>query len=218
MTALVRYTLSTVVASQRYLPPLLLFLAVLAVFTAADDGPLTPVYAISGAAVFVCGTWLTIAVVNAEDPVQRSITVVNAGGSGRVLVASVWVAFGWCVLLAAAGLLYPLATGHHQVTPAVLALGAAGELTGACTGIAVGLLCSRLVIRRTGWSALAAVAAIMVFLLVPHVPPVHPVFRLLAGDHAPAALLLPVFGLGIVSVALVAGATVLTRVVALRRD
>jgi hypothetical protein len=40
----------------------------------------------------------------------------------------------------------------------------------------------------------------------------------LAGDHAPAALLLPVFGLGIVSVALVAGATVLTRVVALRRD
>jgi hypothetical protein len=196
----------------------LLFLAALFIFTSKDNGPLVPVWALSSAAVFVCATWLTVAIVNAEDPVQRSVTIVNAGGSGRVLVASVWVAFGWLVLLTVIGLTYPLTTGHHPVSPAVFALGAAAELTSGCTGVAVGLLCSRLVIRRTGWSALTALAAILAFLLVPHLPPINPVFRLLANGTSAGPLVAPVAGFGAVSVVLLVAATVLTRFVALRRD
>lgn len=218
MIALVRYTLSTVLLSQRYLPPVLLFLAILAVFTSRDDGSLVPVYALCSAAVFVCGTWLTVATVNTEDPVRRSITVVNAGGTGRVLVASVWVAFGWCALIVVIGLLYPLTSGHHPVGPAVFALGAAAELTGGCTGVAVGLLCSRLVIRRTGYSVLAALGAILLLLLVPGLPPVNPVFHLLAGHRSAGSLLAPVLAFGAVSVVLVTASTAVTRFVTLRRD
>jgi hypothetical protein len=202
--ALVRYTLATVVLSQRFLPPVLLFLAALFIFTSRDNGPLVPVYALSSAAVFVCATWLTVAIVNAEDPVQRSVTSVTAGGSGRVLVASVWVACGWLVVITVVGLAYPLTSGQHPVGPAVFALGAAAELTSGCTGVAIGLLCSRLVIRRAGWSALTALAAVLAFLLVPHLPPINPVFRLLANGTSAGPLLV--------------GATVLTRFVALRRD
>jgi hypothetical protein len=218
MIALVRYTLSTVLLSQRYLPPVLLFLAILAIFTSKDNGPLIPVYALCAASVFVCATWLTIATVNTEDPTQQSITVVNAGGAGRVLVASVWVAFGWCALIIVVGLCYPLTSGHHPFGPAIVLLGAVAELTGACAGVAVGLLCSRLVIRRTGYAALVAVGATFLFLLVPHMPPVNPVFHLLAANRSPASLLLPVLGFAAVSVLMVVASTAVTRFVALRRD
>lgn len=218
MIALVRYTLANVVLSQRYLPPVLLFLVVLVVFTGADSGPLLPVYAVSAGAVFVCGTWLTIVTINAEDPTQRAVTVVNAGGSGRVLVASVWVAFAWCVFLGVVGLLYPLVTGHHRAVPAVFALGAVGELTGACTGMAVGLLCSRIVLRRTGVAVLAALAGIFAFLLVPGLPPVRSVFLLLAARRLGSTVLAPAVGFAAVAVALLVGSSVLTRFVARRRD
>lgn len=218
MIALFRYALATVAHSQRYIPPTLLFIAVMAVFTSNDTGPLVPVYAISSAAVFVCGTWLTVAVANAEDPGQRSITVVNAGGLGRVLVASVWVAAVGCGLLSLIGLLFPLVTGRHPVDVAVLALGFLAESTAGCTAVAVGLVCSRLVIRRSGYSVVVSLAAMFVLLLVPGLPPVNPVFRLLAGTEKPTALLLPVVVFGLVSVVLLAGSTTLTRFVAARRD
>lgn len=218
MIALVRYSLANVVLSQRYLPPVLLFFVVLVVFTGADSGPLLPVYAVSAGAVFVCGTWLTVVTVNAEDPTQRAVTVVNAGGSGRVLVASVWVAFVWCVFLGVVGLLYPLVTGHHQAVPAQFALGSVAELASACTGMAVGLLCSRVVVRRAGVAVLSALAGIFAFLLVPGLPPVRSVFLLLAGDQPASTGLLPAVGFAVVGVALLAGATVLTRFVARRKD
>lgn len=218
MTALVRYTAANFLLSQRFLPPMMLYLAVLFVFTGADSGPVLPVYAVCSAALFVCGTWLTILVVNAEDPAQRSITVVNADGAGRVLVAAVWVAFCACALLGAAGLTYPMVSGHHAFSVSVLALGVLAELTSASTAIALGLVCSRLVIRRTGWAVLLALAGIFVFLLVPNMPPVNAEFRLLAGTASPTSLLLPLVAFGAVAVALAAGSTVLTRFVAQRRD
>lgn len=219
MIALVRYTAANVVLSQRFLPPVLLFFASQFVFTAADSGPLLPVYAVTSAAVFVCGTWLTIVVVNAEDPIQRTITVVNAGGAGRVLVAAVWVAFGCGALLGVFGLGYPLFTGRHVVSATVLTVGVLAEFTAVCNAIAIGLLCSRLVVRRTGWAVLCALSAILLFLLVPGLPPVHPVFRLLAGSPADAATLVaPVALFGAVSISFTIGATVLTRYVAQRRD
>lgn len=218
MIALFRYTLANVVLSQRYLPPMLVFLVVLVVFTGADSGPLLPVYAVSAAAVFVCGTWLTVVTVNAEDPTQRAVTVVNAGGSGRVLVASVWVAFAWCVFLGVIGLFYPLLTGHHQVVPAEFGLGAVAELTSACTGMAVGLMCSRIVLRRAGVAVLAALTGIFAFLLVPGLPPVRSEFLLLAGGRPASAVLAPSVGFAAVAVVLLVGSSVLTRFVARRRD
>lgn len=218
MTALVRYTLANVVLSQRYLPPVLLFFVVLVVFTGADSGPLLPVYAVSAGAVFVCGTWLTVVTVNAEDPTQRSVTVVNAGGSGRVLVASVWVALAWCACLGVVGLGYPLLTGHHHPVPAQFVLGSVAELTGACTGVAVGLLCSRIVLRRAGVAVLAALAGIFAFLLVPGLPPVRSVFLLLANGKSASAALGPSVGFAAVAVLLLVGSSVLSRYVARRRD
>lgn len=218
MISLVRYTLATVLLSQRYLPPVLLFVVLLAVFTSNDNGSLLPVYAFGSAAVFACGTWLTIVTVDAEDPTQRSITVVNAGGIGRVLAASTAVAFAGCTLFSVIGLLYPLVTGHHPLGVGVLAVGLIAELAGGCSGVAVGLLCSRLVIRQAGWSVLTALAATIALLLIPGMPPMNRVFHLMVNENRPGAVLPQVALFGVLSVAMVAVSVAVTRFVTLHRD
>jgi hypothetical protein len=218
VTALVRYTAASVLHSQRWLPPALLFLAALAVFIGNDPGSLVPVYAVTSAAVFVCGTWWTVAVVDAEDPGQRAITSVNAGGGGRVLVASVWVALAGCGVLSVVGLLFPLPGGGHPLSAAVFVLGVLAELTGGCTGVALGLVCSRLVFRRAGHTVLAAVSGVLLFVLVPWLPPIHPMFLLLASGTAPGGLLWAVAGYLAVSLVLLCLATMLAHAVSSRHD
>jgi hypothetical protein len=80
MIALTRYTFATMLHSQRYVAPVLLFMGIVGVLASNDNGPVAPVYASSAAALFVCSTWLTIALLSVEDPTHRMITVVTAAG------------------------------------------------------------------------------------------------------------------------------------------
>lgn len=65
---------------------------------------------------------------------------------------------------------------------------------------------------------LTAIGAMFVFLLVPGVPPVNPVFRLLAGDQPPAHPVGPMLLFGAIAVLLLAASTALARFVIVRRD
>jgi hypothetical protein len=100
--------------------------------------------------------------------------------------------------------------GSHTVTPAALAVGALAQLTCAATGIAVGLVCSRLVIRHTGYAILAALGLIGTFLLVPALPPVAPIMRLLAASRPPAQMLAPLGGFAAAAALLLAASTAFT--------
>jgi hypothetical protein len=85
--ALIRYYLAATVHGQRYLAPLLFDIAVLCVFTINDSGPLVGSYVVSAASLLLTACWLTVTIVNLEDPVRRAITLVAAGGAVRVLAA-----------------------------------------------------------------------------------------------------------------------------------
>ncbi|HWE90505.1 MAG TPA: hypothetical protein VG317_13675 [Pseudonocardiaceae bacterium] len=219
MIGLVRYLLAVLLHSQRYLPALLLYLVALGVLTSDDSGPLVPVYALSAGALFVCGTWLTIALANVPHPVQRAITVVHARGAVPVLVATVLAALLSCAVLAVAGLGFPVLTGGHRVSGAALAVGGLALLACACTAVAVGLLCSRLVIHRPGYALMVALAVVLALLLVRGLPPVNLLLRLLASDdRRPADLLGPVAGLTGLAVGLLLISATATHIVATRRD
>ena len=71
MIALIRYTSATMLHSQRYLAPALLFLAAVGVSSSNDSGPLSPIYGLCAGALFVCATWFTIALISVEDPAHR---------------------------------------------------------------------------------------------------------------------------------------------------
>lgn len=159
-----------------------------------------------------------VALISVEDPAHRAIVIVSAGHSGRVLLASVSVALISCLILAMLGVLLPLLVGTHTVGAADLALGVEAELTGACAGIAIGLLCSRLVIRRQGYALIAAFALVMVALWVRGLPPINALLRLTANATKSADLLGPAGGLLAIAAAILIASSLATQFITTRKN
>ncbi|TCC24502.1 hypothetical protein [Kribbella speibonae] len=218
MSALYRYLLTSVLLSQRYLPPTLIFLAAMAVGTTSDNGPLQSSYSFCVLAMLVCTTWLTVSIVNHEDPTQRKITLVMIGSSLRVLTMTVAVVVTWCVPLLLIGLVYPIVTGKHVVTAGDLAVGAAAQLGAAMIGIAIGLLCSRLVIPRIGVAMLTAAAAILAVLLLRWISPIRPIMTVLSDEKTAGANAVPLTLLALLSAVLLAAAVFATNLLADRKE
>lgn len=220
MIALVRYTVAVMVHSQRYLPPVLLFVICIGTF-AHDAGvePMVPIFAPMTAVAFVCAAWLTVVLATAEDPVQRAITTVNAGRSWPQLVAVAVVVVATFAVLIAVLLALPVILGNRGYGPVDVVVGALALLTGACFGIAIGMPTSRLVFRRQGYALLATLVLIMVFLLVRGLPPVNTLVMLLSEEGTvPAAMLLPELGYLALSLAITAGSVAATQAIVTRRD
>ena len=218
MSALYRYLLTSVLLSQRYLPPTLIFLAAMAVGTTSDNGPLQSSYSFCVLAMLVCTTWLTVSIVNHEDPTQRKITLVMIGSSLRVLTMTVAVVLTWCVPLLVIGLVYPIVTGKHVVTAGDLAVGAAAQLGAAMIGIAIGLLSSRLVIPRIGVAMLTAAAAILAVLLVGWISPIRPIMTVLSDEKSAGANAVPLSLLAALSAILLTAAVLATKLLADRKE
>jgi hypothetical protein len=192
-------------------------LAVVSVLTTNDNGPLQPVYVSSAGAMLLCTTWLAIAVIGAESPAERAIITVAAGRSMRVLLASIATVWLGCVVLAVVGLVLPLCLGSHPVAGADLLVGMEAQLACAAIGTAVGVLCSRLVIRRQGYGLIAALSLLLAVVLVPVLSPVHALFRLMSSTSDAAELIAPVGGLLAVGVVSLAASSVAAQFIADRR-
>jgi hypothetical protein len=217
MIALIRYTLAITLHSQRYLPPVGAYVLAMGLFTSEPTGPAVPLFAPMAGALFACSAWLAVAVVNVEDPVQRTITAVHAGRPGAVLTAAVWVVLGACAALTALVLTVPVLLGHHHVTVTDLAVGAEAQVTAACLGTAIGLPCSRPVLRRPGYSLITALAAVVAFAFLKGVPPINPLIRMLAEDRPSASLLAPVGAYAAAAAVALVTSAALTRSLAARR-
>ena len=218
MTALYRYLMASVLLSQRYLPPTLIFLAAMAVGTTSDNGPLQSSYAFCVLAMLVCTTWLTVSLVNHEDPTQHKITLVMIGSSLRVLAITVAVVLTWCVPLLVVGIVYPIVTGKHVFAAGDLVVGAAAQLAAAMIGIAIGLLCSRLVIPRIGIAMLTAAGAILAVLLLRWISPIRPLMTLLSDGRTPGGTAVPLTLLTALAAAILIAALFATRALADRKE
>ncbi|MFJ3664079.1 hypothetical protein ACIPPM_26890 [Streptomyces sp. NPDC090119] len=218
MIALIRYTFATVLHTQRYLAPLLLFMGLMSVLTVNGSGPLPAAYASSAGALFICSTWLTVALMSLDDPPQRAIVIVSAGGrSLTVLLAAIGTALLSCLALMVFGLLFPLWMGDYAVTTTDLLLGLQAQLTCALVGIAIGVLCSRLVFRRQGYALVAALALVMGALFVKGLSPVNRLFTLMSTTPEASRLLAPAAVMLAISVVILAVFTAVAHVVAGRR-
>jgi hypothetical protein len=218
VVALMRYWLAVLLHSQRYFPPLLLFVTGVVVLTDNDTGRLTAMYGACSAVLFLSALWLTVGLIQVDDPVQRAITVVNARSSARVLTAAVLVAVSCCVLCLVFGLVFPLLSGSHQVSADAVAVGAISQLGAGMTGIAVGLLCSRPIVRRPAASVALAIILAIVAYVSTWASPLNGLLRLMSSDRTPVHLLGPVGVLAGAGALLLIAVTALTHVVATRRD
>jgi hypothetical protein len=218
--ALFRYTFAILLHSQRYLPPVLLYFLVTSLLVHGDTRqPVAPIFGVMTAATMVLAAWLTVSLIGVEDPVQRTITTVNVGRSRSLLFATAWVVLACCAVLSAILLAVPLVFGFRALTGVDLLAGAEGLFTGACVGIAIGLVTSRLVIRRPGYGLLTTLLLLLVFLLVRWVPPVNPMMNLLTHDVAVTGdTVVSATAYAAVAVVLVVAAVTVTQLVAARRD
>ena len=216
MIAVFRYVMATVLHSQRYVAPGIFFISVVAILTASDSGPLLQTYSASAGTMLASAVWLTVAVAGVEEPVGRSVLVAAVGRSRDVLLATVAVVFAFCLALAAIGLVYPVYSGSHEVGWPTVGLGVVAELTCACVGIGLGLLCSRLVVPRPGFSMVLGVTLVLATLVLPWLP-VFPLLRSMGagyrGSHGPVFALCAVLG-----VVVLAAGTSVTQFVGSRRD
>ncbi|MFE0719572.1 hypothetical protein [Streptomyces rochei] len=217
MIALVGYMVTVLLLSQRYLAPLLLFLGLVAVLTSSDSGPLTATYASVAGAMLPCSVWLTVTLIGLEDRAHRSIVVISAGSHLRVLLATVATAATGCLLLTAAGLALPLMLGARTPGLADLALGTAAQLTCACTGMAIGLVCSRLIFRRQGHALVLALVLLLAVLLGKGVSPVNIMLTRLQSASDSADVLAPTGALLAVTAGVLAAAVAVTQAVTRRK-
>ncbi|GAA3434728.1 hypothetical protein [Kutzneria kofuensis] len=185
---MIRYLLADLFKSQRWLPPVFVYLAMTGILYGGDPGTPRPPYGVSEMVLFPLAAWLTVVLVNNEDPVQRYVTIAAVGGWRRLLGGLVGAAFvlnGVLVLLAT---FVPALIHHHPYALSDVALGFTAHVISAVTGIGLGVLCSRPMIPTTGWSLVAVVGVSLVVLAVANrLPPVGAMAHLLF-DNAPVSV------------------------------
>lgn len=114
-----RYYAAQLGESQRYLPPVIAYVALLATLYTEPTEALHVEYAVSVGAMVVCSCWLTIALVSVEDPVQRKITLSHARRWFPIVGAIVLTVLMSCCGLTALSLVWSLIIHRAPTTPGV---------------------------------------------------------------------------------------------------
>ncbi len=181
MLALTRYYLALLAHSQRYLPALLAYLALCVILYAGPPSPQLPLLGVSAGGLLVVSCWLTIALLDIEDPVQRLITLSHARQWRRMITGAVLTVLVCSLVLTVLTVAWS-ALKSFKVQPSALGIGLLAHLACAVLGIAIALPFSRLLVHRVGWTVLAAVITLVVVLLA-KIPLVHPLLHALTDDE-----------------------------------
>ncbi|WP_246868950.1 ABC transporter ATP-binding protein [Saccharopolyspora sp. ASAGF58] len=190
MIPLVRYQLAVLGHSQRYLPPVLLYVGLLAIFYSNNDGPALPGFAVTAAGLLILAGWLTIALVDVEDAVQRTVTQTHVGSTTRMLLGTVLAVLLCSVGLALLTVAWAEISYGLGYSPSDLGVRLLAHVVCASFGIAVALPCSGLVVRRIGYTVIAAAALFAIALLAKWVPLAFPLLQALSSGAVSAALLI----------------------------
>jgi hypothetical protein len=179
--ALTRYYLALLGHSQRYLPALLAYLALCVILYADPHSPPLPLFGVSAGGLLVVSCWLTIALLDIEDPVQRLVTLSHARQWRRMITGAICTVLAFSVVLTVLTEAWS-ALKSFKFQPAALGVGLLAHLACALLGIAIALPCSRLLVQRVGWTVLAAVVTTIVVLLA-KIPLVHPLLHALTDEE-----------------------------------
>ena len=201
--SLVHYLAADVLRSQRWVAPLLAFLAGVAVFNVAG-GPLLTTYADTATVLLPVSVWLTVVVANSEDPVQAAITAVTVGGDLRLRLAKLLTAWAGCAVITVVPVLWPLLARSYSgpASGGDVAAGVAAHLLVSLFGVAVGSLGMRAVLGRAGYMVLTATGLCLADVLVPHAPPARRILELF-DDGAVGGLMPVALATAVLSAALI---------------
>lgn len=172
MSALLRYQTALLIGSHRWLPPVLLYAAHLAIGV-QTGGPILDAYGYAAAGLLPVAVWLTRICVTNEPPAARHCAAA-AAGPGRAHLAALLTATFAALLVGCGGaafvaLLSDPRSSDHQVAVPVPAATGAGLLTAlACVllGVAAGALCNWPVLRSPGTAIPAGLLGALLLLVL----------------------------------------------------
>jgi hypothetical protein len=175
--ALVRYVTLETFRSQRWVAPLLCF-AIVDAIIGAHSGSVLPSYAISATVLLFVAMWLTVVIVNNEDPIQQTITEVCAGSRDKVRLSKLAVSLAFAVVIGVLGMIAPTVFADSGKTIPAVAAGVCAQFATALIGVSFGSLCSRPIVRRRSWSVLLGVILGMATVVIPYGPPTRQILVL----------------------------------------
>ncbi|MEW9515179.1 ABC transporter [Streptomyces tubercidicus] len=172
MIALLRYQTALLIGSHRWLPPVILYAAWLAISVRGGD-PLLDGLGYAAGGLLPVAVWLTRTCVTNEPSAARNC-VAAAAGPGRAHLAGVLTAAGTALLLALVGTALvvlvsdPRSTGHQVAVPVLPAAfaGLLAALVCLLMGTAIGALSNWPVLRSTGWSIPTGLVAALLLLVL----------------------------------------------------
>jgi hypothetical protein len=198
--ALLGYTLRDTFRTQRWVAPVV-SLGVIDAVVSAQSGSVLPTDAILATALLFVGTWMTVVIVNNEDPVQQTITETCAGSRVRVRLAKLSVSFLVCTVLGLVAMVPPVVLSGGGVRVDDLLAGACAQAIAALAAVGLGALCSRPVVRRLAWSVLLGILVGLGTILVPYGIPSRQLL-VLFNKTGQVALALPIVLIGMETLAL----------------
>ncbi|MEU6346640.1 ABC transporter [Streptomyces sp. NPDC046977] len=190
MTALLRYRTALLLRSYRWLPPLLLYAAVLAIGLTAGPQPLLDSLGWNAAALLPAAAWLVRVCVTVEPPAARAC-VAAASGPARAHLAGMLAALMCSALTGAVGIgvvlwvADPHTTDHLKAVPVGPAAvsGALAVLVSALLGTGVGAVTNPPVLLRPGWAVPVTMGAAVAVLVAGGSPANAAVRGLVVASH-----------------------------------
>ncbi|MFI5805849.1 ABC transporter [Streptomyces sp. NPDC051561] len=190
MTALLRYQLSLLARSQRWLAPALLYAAFLAIGVQGGQ-PILDSLGYGAAVLLPVAAWLVRVCVTNEPPAARHCAAA-ATSPGRAHLAALLTAFGCTAALGVFGTGLVVAISKWSDTGdtvRISPLSAAGAgllavLICALLGAAVGVLCNWPLLRGTGWGVTLTALGALLTLVTAGSPARSAVTGLVTGSHS----------------------------------
>ncbi|WNM30939.1 ABC transporter [Streptomyces sp. Li-HN-5-11] len=190
MNALLRYQAALLLRSQRWLPPVILYAAFLAIGVQSGQ-PILDSLGYSAAALLPVAAWLVRIGVTGEPAAARAC-VAAATGPARAHLACVLVALGAAVTLGTAAtvvvtLISDPATADHRTRVPPAEAGAAGLLAAlvcALLGTAVGAITNRPLLGSPGRAVPAMLLAALLAVVVTGSPAQAAVSGLVTGSQS----------------------------------
>ncbi|MFD8381991.1 ATP-binding cassette domain-containing protein [Streptomyces sp. NPDC059679] len=222
LPALLRYQAALLARSQRWVPPVVLYGAFMAIGVMAGQ-PILDSFGYAAAALLPIAAWLVRVCVNNEPAAARNCAAA-AAGPARVHLSSVVTGLAAAAGLGVVGALFVALISDPKTSDQRIdvsrwdatAAGLLAALTCALLGVAIGALFSRPLLLSTGWGIQAtAVASLLV--LVASVSPANAAVTGLVSGSQNGTVTLPLLPLAMTGAA-AAGATALACVLSSRRS
>lgn len=222
LPALLRYQAALLARSQRWVPPVVLYGAFMAIGVMAGQ-PILDSFGYAAAALLPIAAWLVRVCVNNEPAAARNCAAA-AAGPARVHLSSVVTGLAAAAGLGVVGALFVALISDPKTSDQRIdvsrwdatAAGLLAALTCALLGAAIGALFSRPLLLSTGWGIQATAVASLLVLVASASPANAAVTGLVSGSQT-GSVTLPLLPLAMTGAA-AAGATALVCVLSSRRS